>query len=64
MREFCGQMGLNFFLGNDVWVKEFIQKLQVKEIKVKVLLDLTANQIIEDDPYLHLARQVKRQKVT
>ena len=46
MREFCGPLGLSFFLVNDVWVKEFTQKLQAKEIKVKVLLDLTANQTI------------------
>ena len=64
MREFCGQMGLSFFLVNDVWVKEFTQKLQDREISVKVLLDLTANQTIEDDPYLLLAREVKRQRGT
>ena len=57
-------MGLSLFQGNDVWLKEFTQKLQAKEIKVKVLLDLTSNQAIEDDPYLQLARLVKRQKVT
>ncbi len=62
MREFCGQMNLSFFLVNDVWVREFTQKLQSGEIKVKVLLDLTANQTIEDDPYLLLAREVKRQR--
>ena len=62
MRELCGQMGLSFFLVNDVWVKEFYQKLQSKEIAVRVLLDLTANQTIEDDPYLLLAREVKRQR--
>ena len=57
-------MGLSLFQGNDVWLKEFTQKLQAKEIKVKVLLDLTSNQAIEDDPYLQLAREGKRQKVT
>lgn len=64
MREYCGQMSLSFFLVNDVWVKEFTQKLQSREIRVKVLLDLTANQTIEDDPYLLLAREVKRQRGT
>ncbi|MDA0735423.1 MAG: hypothetical protein O2860_12720, partial [Chloroflexi bacterium] len=64
MREYCGQMGLSFFLVNDVWVKEFTQKLRDREIRVKVLLDLTANQTIEDDPYLMLAREVKRQRGT
>ncbi len=62
MRELCGQMNLSFFLVNDVWVKEFTQKLQQREIRVRVLLDLTANQATEDDPYLLLAREVKRQR--
>jgi hypothetical protein len=58
MREFCGQMSLSLFLVNDVWVKEFTQKLQSREISVKVMLDLTANQTIEDDPYLLLANHI------
>jgi hypothetical protein len=46
---------------DDVWVKEFLQKLQSREISVRVLFDLTANQVLEDDLYLQLAREVKRQ---
>lgn len=61
MRELCGQWSLSFFMIDDVWVKEFSQKLHAKEISVKVLFDLTANQQIEDDVYLKLAREVKRQ---
>lgn len=62
LRELCGQMGLSFFLVNDVWVNEFTAKLNAREIGVKVLLDLTANQSLENDPYLELAREVKRQR--
>ena len=61
MRELCGQMNLSFFLVNDIWVNEFQRKLKSQEIGVRVLLDLTANQTIENDPYLLLAREVKRQ---
>jgi glutathione synthase/RimK-type ligase-like ATP-grasp enzyme len=61
LRELCGQMGISFFLADDVWVKEFLQKLQTKEIAVKVLLDLTANQTNPEDPYTLLAKEVKRQ---
>jgi len=61
MRELCGQWSLSFFMVDDVWVKEFYQKLQAREISVRVLFDLTANQIIEDDLYLRLAREAKRQ---
>ena len=62
LRELCGQMGLSFFLVDDVWVKEFLQKLQQREIRVRVLLDLTANQTLLDDPYTSLAKEVKRQR--
>ena len=61
MRELCGQWSLTFFMVDDVWVKEFHQKLRAKEISVRVLFDLTANQTIEGDVYLELAREVKRQ---
>ena len=61
LRELCGQMNLDFFLVDDVWVSEFTEKLQAREIAVRVLLDLTANQTTESDPYLALAREVKRQ---
>ena len=61
MRELCGQMNLSFFLVNDTWIDEFYRKLRAREISVRVLLDLTANQTVENDPYLLLAREVKRQ---
>ena len=61
MRELCGQMGLSFFFVDDVWVKEFHAKLEAREIAVKVLLDLTANQQLPDDPYTRLAMAAKAQ---
>ena len=61
MRELCGQLGLTFFMADDVWVKEFLQKLQSREIQVRVLFDLSANQFISEDVYSLLAREVKRQ---
>ena len=62
MRELCGQMNLSFFLVNDTWVNEFRRKLEDREIAVRVMLDLTANQTIDDDPYLLVAKEVKRQR--
>ncbi|MFC1958072.1 RimK family alpha-L-glutamate ligase [Chloroflexota bacterium] len=64
LRELCGQMGLTFFLVDDMWVKEFTQKVQADDIKVRVLFDLTANQAIDDDDYLLLAREVIKQRGT
>ncbi|MFC1977913.1 hypothetical protein ACFLWS_06600 [Chloroflexota bacterium] len=64
LRELCGQMGLTFFLVDDLWVKEFTQKVQSKEAKVRVLFDLSANQLNEDDAYVLLAREVIRQRGT
>ena len=61
MRELCGQNNLTFFLCNDTWVNEFQQKLEAREVEAKVLLDLTANQTQENDPYVRLAHAVKRQ---
>ena len=61
MQELCGQWSLGFFMVDDVWVNEFYQKLQSRDISVRVLFDLTANQVLEDDIYLKLAREVKRQ---
>ena len=61
MRELCGQWSLTFFMVDDIWVHEFYQKLQAREISVRVLFDLTANQILEDDIYVKLAREAKRQ---
>ena len=62
MMELCGQMGLTFFFVNDVWVKEFTEKLNNEEVSARVLLDLSASQTEEDDPYTMLAKEVKRQK--
>lgn len=62
MMDLCGQMGMTFFFVNDVWIKEFSEKLESGEIAVRVLLDLTADQTNQDDPYTKLAHEVKRQK--
>jgi hypothetical protein len=64
LRQYCGQMGLTFFLVDDVWVHEFAQKLKEKEIGVRVLFDLSANQLNEDDAYVQLAREVIKQRGT
>ena len=61
MMELCGQMGLTFFYVNEVWINEFHQKLLNREVNVRVLLDLTAAQTDDTDPYTMLAREVKRQ---
>jgi hypothetical protein len=60
MMDLCGQMGMTFFFVNDVWIKEFSEKLQNGEVEVRVLLDLTADQMNQDDPYTKLAYEVKR----
>ena len=60
MRELCGQNNLTFFFCNDTWVNEFYQKLESREVEAKVLLDMTANQTLETDPYVRLAKEVKR----
>ena len=62
MMELCGQMGLSFFFVNDVWVNEFTEKLVNKEIATRVLLDLTADQTNELNPYTVLAKEVKRRR--
>jgi hypothetical protein len=62
MMDLCGQMGMTFFFVNDVWIREFSEKLEKGEIAVRVLLDLTADQMNLDDPYTKLAHEVKRQK--
>ncbi len=61
LRELCGQMDLNFFLADDIWVHEFMAKLHSREIGVRAMLDLTANQMDPDDIYTRLAHEVKRQ---
>jgi hypothetical protein len=62
LMELCGQMGPTFFRVNDVWVKDFWRKLESEEISVRVLMDLTADQMNPDNLYTQLARAVKRQK--
>lgn len=62
MMELCGQMGLTFFFVNDIWVKDFWRKLEADEISVRVLIDLTADQLNSDNLYTQVARTVKRQK--
>ena len=61
MQELCGQLNLTFFMANKVWVGDFLQKLQRREIQVRMLLDLSANQTDQEDPNLLLAKEVKRQ---
>ena len=61
MREICEHLGLTFFMVDDVWVQEFLQKLQSGEVQVRVLMDPGADQYVQDDPYLLLAKEVKRQ---
>lgn len=61
MRELCGQLHLTFFAADKVWVSDFLQKLQRKEFQVRVLLDLSNNQTVPDDPYLLLAKEAKQQ---
>ena len=61
MRELCGQMDLTFFLADDVWVHEFLGKLRTREIAVRAMLDLTANQTDPTDVYTRLAYEVKEQ---
>jgi hypothetical protein len=62
MRELCGQLRLTFFAADKVWVNDFLDKLQQREIAVRVLLDLSNSQTVPDDPYLLLAKEVKRQR--
>ena len=62
MMELCGQMGLTFFFVNDVWINEFLEKVRTREVTARVLLDLTAAQTDDDDPYTLLAREVKHRK--
>jgi hypothetical protein len=61
MRELCGQLNLTFFVADKVWVNDFSKKLQQKETSVRVCLDLSNDQTNPDDPFLILAKEVKRQ---
>ena len=61
IRELCGQMDLTFFLADDVWVHEFLGKLRARDVGVRAMLDLTANQTDPTDVYTQLAYQVKEQ---
>ena len=47
---------------NDKRVNQCRRNLESRLVGARVLLDLTANQTIEDDPYLLLAQEVKRQR--
>lgn len=62
MRELCGQLRLTTFVADKVWVDDFLQKLKQKEIAVRVLLDLSNSQTNPEDPYMMLAKEVKRQR--
>ena len=62
MMELCGQMGLTFFFVNDVWILDFLRKLRDGDLAVRVLIDLTADQGNQDNPYTQLATEVKRQR--
>ena len=33
MRELCGQLNLTFFMADQVWVGDFLRKLQEREIE-------------------------------
>jgi len=61
MRELCGQLNLTFFSADKVWVHDFLRKLQQREFSVRVLLDMSNNQTVPDDPYLMLAQEAKSQ---
>jgi hypothetical protein len=61
LRELCGQLNLTYFGADKVWVNDFLQKLKNREISVRVLLDLSNNQTVPNDPYLMLAKEVKQQ---
>ncbi len=62
IRELCGQLNLTFFVADKVWVNDFLKKLQDREVSVRVLLDLSNNQTVPDDPYLMLAKEAKQQR--
>ena len=61
MRELCGQLNHTFFPADEVWVTDFLHKLQEREISVRVLFDLSNNQTNPEDPFLMLAKEAKRQ---
>jgi hypothetical protein len=61
MRELCGQLNHTFFPADELWVTDFLHKLQGREIGVRVLLDLSNNQTNPEDPFLMLAKEAKRQ---
>jgi hypothetical protein len=61
MRELCGQLNHTFFPADEVWVTDFLEKLQEREVGVRVLFDLSNNQTNPEDPFLMLAKEAKRQ---
>lgn len=62
MMELCGQMGLTFFFVNDVWIRDFLRKLKEGDLAARVVIDLTADQGNEDNPYTELAIAAKRHR--
>ncbi len=60
MRELCGQFDLPFFFIEPVWAEDFLRKLQEREIGTRVLIDMAADLYEPDNPYLMIAREVKK----
>lgn len=60
VRELCGQFDLSFFLIEPVWVEDFFRKLQLGEIKVRVLIDMASDAYQPNDLYFQLAKEVKK----
>lgn len=59
MRELCGQMRLSFFLVNELWAQEFLEKLESKKVAANVFIDLSTNQRIPNDPFTVLAKAAR-----
>jgi hypothetical protein len=56
----CGQFDLSFFLIEPTWAAEFVRKLQARDLKVRVLIDMVSDAYQPDDIYFTLAREVKK----
>ena len=61
MRELCGQLNHTFFPADEMWVTDFLRKLQDREIGVRVLLDLSNSQTDPADPFTMVAKEAKHQ---
>ncbi|NQW21973.1 MAG: hypothetical protein HQ475_00855 [SAR202 cluster bacterium] len=61
LRELCGQLDLSFFLVEPLWINEFLAKLRQGDLKVEVLIEMAAELYDPNDPYLQMAKEVKRQ---